>query len=152
MKRIVFIFFVVFGIVCSKSNASAETLPNSHRSFSTFTFYLENDVFGKTDQNYTHGCGLAWISRDFEPGTPPLLTQPFFKLMSCLSKTGDFRNISLSFRQNIYTPEDISKFEYIKNDQPYAGVTFAPIGFHEKNSRCIASLGLVGPHSYAEQA
>ncbi len=121
---------------------------------SAVTFYLENDVFSKTDENYTHGCGLTWISHDFSTNDAPFFfTRPLFALLSLIGKKGNSRNVSLSFRQNIYTPRDISTLKLIKDDQPYAGITYFPIGVHEKNSHEISSLeldvGIVGPHSYA---
>ena len=68
---------------------------------------------------------------------------------------GTLRDFSLSFGQNIYTPEDITQTELIVDDRPYAGVTYFSAGFHSRTIEYLDSLelyiGLVGPNSYAEQ-
>ncbi len=136
-------------------SSAAGLFPEGARS--TVTVYLENDIFSRTDQNYTHGCGVAWISGDFAADRKaPFPTRPFFNLLSLMGTGGGSRNISLSLRQNIYTPENIDETRLIRYDQPYAGVTFFPIGFHEKNFSNMNSLeldiGMIGPHSYADRS
>jgi lipid A 3-O-deacylase len=63
--------------------------------------------------------------------------------------------VSFSIGKNIYTPEDLERTDLIQDDRPYAGITYLAIGFHSKNSHRMDSLeldlGIVGPHSYAEQ-
>jgi len=71
-----------------------------------------------------------------------------------INKPGFQRAISMSIGQNIYTPEDIKRRDLIKEDRPYAGITYLAIGFHSKSSRRMDTLefdlGIVGRHSYAE--
>jgi lipid A 3-O-deacylase len=105
-----------------------------------FGFFLENDVFAFTDRYYTHGMKLSWTSPD--------------RLSSLFDSTAQ-RAFSVSIGQSIYTPADIEREELIENDRPYAGFTYFSLAFHRKKDRCLDTLefvlGIVGPHSYAEQ-
>ncbi len=126
----------------------------SRSSRPTFTFYLENDVFFKIDQNYTHGCGFNWITPDYGPDRlPPRWTRPAFRLVSWFGGRGNFRNLTYSFRQNVYTPKNIKSTELIIDDQPYAGISFAALGFHQKDDESITTIefdvGIIGPSSNA---
>ncbi len=123
----------------------------------TFIIYLENDVFAKTDRNYTHGCGFTWVSRDYNTHSPkPIWYRPFFYLLSILGKPGQYRNYTITLRQNIYTPDDLKETHLIEIDRPYAGVTYLAFGFHEKDTKNISTLdidvGILGPCSYAASA
>lgn len=121
----------------------------------TITFYLENDVFVKTDQYYTHGMGLSWITPDYHPEKPiPKWTQPGFRTLSLIGGTGEFRHLTYTLRQNVYTPQNIESAQIVVGEHPYAGVTYIALGFHQKDSKSITTLefdaGLIGPSSNAE--
>ena len=123
----------------------------------SFMVYLENDYFAATDENYTHGCGFSWISGDLainQYHTPGL--RFFFQFMHRFAPDLSIGNISIAIRQNIYTPRNISTPIPDPTDQPYAGITFLPLGFHIKNNKKLLNLeidfGIVGPHSYAAQS
>lgn len=150
------VLFALLAII-AQTALVAQTPLQQNISHSTFSIYLENDVFANTDQNYTHGCGVSWISSDFLlTGNRWRMSRPFFGFLSLLGSSGQSGNISLNFRQNIYTPGDISTPTPIINDEPYAGLTFFAFGFHAKSSRALSSLeldiGMVGPHSYADRS
>ncbi len=106
----------------------------------TFDFFLENDIFASTDRYYTHGMKLSWTFPDSPSGRRDTMAQ---------------RAFSLSFGQNIYTPEDIARTDLIEDDRPYAGVTYFSLAFHRKKGQSLNTLefvlGIVGPHSYAEK-
>lgn len=55
----------------------------------------------------------------------------------------------------MYTPEDISRKDLIKDDRPYAGWTYFSLTFHVKNITQMdvfeVTLGMVGPSSLAKQ-
>ncbi len=142
--------------VGARAHAPAGSRSERHLRGGSLTFYLENDVFVGTDREYTHGCGITWIGRD-RPASD-LDEGPVgraFALLRHLAPDGPVRNVSVSIRQNIYTPREIARTDLVRDDQPYAGVTFVPLGFHEKGPRGLASLeidvGVVGPHAYAAQ-
>lgn len=105
-----------------------------------FSFYLVNDLFAGTDRYYTNGVKLAWISPD-----------------SLYELDGQTLRKSFSFfiGQNIYTPDNITRRDLNKEDRPYAGISYIGAGFYIKHHRYLDTLecilGIVGPHSYAEQ-
>jgi hypothetical protein len=125
----------------------------------TFSFYLENDLFARTDRHYTSGVRLTWISPDlthfFQQPNLPDWSYPLIHRLPFINEPGYQRAIYLSVGQNIYTPEDIKRRELIEDDRPYAGLTYLAIGFQSKNTLHMETLefdlGIVGPHSYAEE-
>jgi len=125
----------------------------------TFSFYFENDLFADTDQGYTNGVKLSWISHDLtgyaESGRLPEWSLPLIRRLPFINETGLQRNVVLSIGQNMYTPEDIEAEDLLEDDRPYSGWTYFGIGLHSKNERRLDSmeiqLGMVGPASFAEQ-
>jgi len=145
---------------------AAEALPcggdsqgKKSKDSGTSTFYLENDTFTGTDSHYTSGLRLTWVSPDFadyrERPLVPEWGYPLVEKLPFANRSGFHRHMSLCAGQNIYTPEDISRSELIKDDRPYAGITYVSLGSHSSSSHRMDSLefdlGIVGPHSYAEQ-
>lgn len=126
----------------------------------TTTFMFENDLFGNSDQNYTNGIQISWVSPDLSdyrdserlPGWATGLVEK----LPLINEPGLQRNVSFSIGQKIFTPEDISRTDLIVDDQPYAGWLFASAAFHNKNERILDTfeiqLGIVGPASFAEDA
>jgi hypothetical protein len=53
------------------ASALAEESADSEAAGGYLTFYLDNDLFGGTDRNYTNGARLSWISEG-----EPLLDSP----------------------------------------------------------------------------
>ena len=128
------------------------------RRMSTFTLYMENDLFYKTDRQYTHGTKLSYLSPDLsdyrDNPLVPAWSYPIIERLPFINEPGCQRSVSFSLGQNIYTPEEIERSDLIINDRPYAGITYLAVGFHSKNNRQMDTLefdmGIVGPHSYAE--
>jgi len=124
----------------------------------TFSFYLENDAFAKTDRHYTSGVRLTWISPDLtnylEHPRLPEWGRPLIDRLPFINEPGYQRAIYLSIGQNIFTPEDTERSDLIEEDRPYAGHAYLAIGFQSKNTFRLDTLefdlGIVGPHSYAE--
>jgi len=150
-------FFHVLVIIHVLNLSSAISMqPVQERtSSSRFIFHFENDVFVKTDRQYSHSFGLTWMSPDNKSDTSsPRWSRPFFLLPSVLERASTYRNFTVALRQDLYTPNDLRQKALIPDDRPYAGVTTIALGFHEKSDRGISTfvlnLGIVGPHSYAE--
>ena len=129
------------------------------REFHTFSLYIENDVFAGNDDQYTNGLKLTWsrygLSELPEDAWAHRWLYPIVKRLGFRNQPDSEKALTFSMGQNIYTPRDIEKTELIRNDRPYAGITYIEIGFHKKYKNRMHTLGLcagiVGPHSYAEQ-
>ncbi|HOU51361.1 MAG TPA: lipid A deacylase LpxR family protein [Smithella sp.] len=129
------------------------------RDASTLTLYIENDSIGigNTDRYYTHGTKLSWISQDLSKYRD-LVTVPWMhrliERLPYLNDPENQRTVSMSLGQNIYTPEDHQRTDVIKDDRPYAGITYLGLGLHSRNQKHMDTfelgVGLVGRHSYAE--
>jgi len=159
---ILFLSLTAFANRLSAAPASNETLTQdapAEPNQSTCGLYLENDYFAGTDSGYSSGLKLYWSSgiqdaypKDVWPHRwlyPLIKHFPFEKQPDCQ------RNITFSLGQNIFTPEDIETEEVVEDDRPYAGITYASLGFHNRLMRQMdsveVSMGLVGPSSYAEE-
>lgn len=128
----------------------------------TTNLYLENDLFGETDQNYTNGIRLSWVSPNLssyrdDPAVPELLNSVndrFDKLLDF--REGLTRNVVISIGQLIYTPENRDTTELQVDDRPYAGYLYLGFGYHARTAQRLDSvginLGVVGPASLAKEA
>ena len=122
----------------------------------TFSLYVENDVFANTDQNYTNGTKLSWISPDlsgYRDVEKPQWLQSIVDKLPYIHDQGLQRNVTISLGQNMYTPQEIWRSDFIEDDRPYGGWLYMGYGFHSKSSRELDSweinLGVVGPYSWA---
>jgi len=127
--------------------------------YKTFTFYTENDIVAGTDLQYTNGIKLTWISEDLsnyrENKDIQEWSWPIIEILPFINKDGFQKNVSFSIGQNMYTPDDQDRTDLIKDDRPYAGISYVAIGFTSKNTKSMHTMeiatGIVGPHSYAEK-
>jgi lipid A 3-O-deacylase len=135
----------------------AFTSDEKARGSDTLIFYLENDAFFDTDRYYTNGMKLSWISRDLS-NYGDIVTVPWMhrviEKLPFINDPENQRTLSLSLGQNMYTPEDKESRKLIKDDRPYAGITYLGFGLHSRNKMHMdtleLSVGIVGRHSYAE--
>lgn len=138
------------------------------------TLRLENDLFAGTDRNYTNGVALALVSRDLAGRLrPECLPQPlgmyarflgwvdpdFWSDAGAASAT---QNVVVRFGQAMYTPEDKTRTDLIRDDRPYAGLLYLGLAWNRRiqpqdthyqmlDTREL-TLGVIGPLSLAEQA
>lgn len=138
------------------------------------TLRLENDLFAGTDRNYTNGVALALVSRDLAGRLrPECLPQPlgmyarflgwvdpdFWNDAGAASAT---QNVVVRFGQAMYTPEDKTRTDLIRDDRPYAGLLYLGLAWNRRiqpqdahyqmlDTRDL-TLGVIGPLSLAEQA
>lgn len=138
------------------------------------TLRLENDLFAGTDRNYTNGVALALVSRDLAGRLrPECLPQPlgmyarflgwvdpgFWNDAGAASAT---QNVVVRFGQAMYTPEDKTRTDLIRDDRPYAGLLYLGLAWNRRIQPQDAhyqmldtrelTLGVIGPLSLAEQA
>ena len=116
--------------------------------------YLENDFFGGTDENYTNGFKLAWISPDLTPTSQQGPRARLLEWLPFLNAEGAQKNLGVALAQHIYTPQDIARNNPDPTDRPYAGWTYFEFSFLAKTDRradtVAIQLGLIGPHSFAD--
>jgi len=152
-------FLVLTFLFLPANLISAESLENDDDPW-TFSFYFENDLFANTDGNYTNGTKFSWISPDLseyrEVGKLPAAVNRAIQFLPYIHKEGMQRNITLSFGQNIYTPDDIQRTTLDPNDRPYAGWLYFGIGYQTKSDRWLniieVNFGIVGPWALGEEA
>lgn len=132
----------------------------------TANLYFENDLFSETDQQYTNGIRVSWVSPEIEsflddPDLPqwmrsanrwlaPLDPEP-------VSLGNDVsRRLIFSLGQQIYTPKDRDRRTLDPDDRPYAGWLYAGFGYHTQTRRRMNSfevnLGMIGPAALGEDA
>lgn len=136
----------------------------------TQSLYFENDLFIDTDGDYTNGIKYSVISPDLAPQIPlhrtaqiPRMALDFFHRIPLIKNAPDEtgHKIELAFGQNIFTPQDISRFDLIEDDRPYAGYSYIAMSYHRKSEEenqwrqmdtAEVQIGIVGPSSLAEDA
>jgi len=132
----------------------------------TFTLRFENDLFADTDQYYTSGIKLSWISPEFRwfqeqewiHDNPALyrLTNLVIDNLPYSEDASRQRHLALSVGQKIFTPRDLQQPGLIINDRPYAGWLYGGAAFHSKTSSQLDTFeiqaGFTGEVSLAKQA
>lgn len=116
-----------------------------------WTFGFENDVFSGTDQHYTNGARISYLSPEtevtkwFDNATEYV---PFFL------HEGNKR-LGFALGQSIFAPKDISTKIPDPLDRPYAGWLHADFSVTSDTDKRLdfieLSLGVVGESSFAEQ-
>lgn len=148
----------------------AATEPHNNQNPGTLTFYLENDLFADTDQQYTSGIRASWVSPDISDYLTdenlPHWARGYNRFISAplgLFDTGHVspeepvvRNLVITFGQQMFTPEDINRTTVDPDDRPYAGWLYLGMGYHIKDSQqmdsTILNVGIVGPAARGQEA
>lgn len=152
----IWIIFCLFFMISPEIYAEEPCSSSDHH---TFSFYFENDVFASTDVQYTNGLKLTWsrygLSKLPDDAWLHKWLYPVIKGIKFYNSSKFEKALTFSIGQKIYTPDDIRTAELIKDDRPYAGITYIEFGFHKRNTLHMHTLelcaGIVGPHSYAEE-
>lgn len=121
------------------------------------TISLENDVFTGSDNNYTNGLGVTWVSAELENYDEDRFVSKWGRFWSFLPFVGDegYRTYaSWTLAQEMDTPDDDTLPNPPLDDQPYAGVLYVDSLLYAKKGRWAhvweLKLGVVGPASQAE--
>jgi lipid A 3-O-deacylase len=125
----------------------------------TFSVHFENDLFADTDQNYTSGVKLSWVSPDLtrfrDDKQLPEWVYPFVEALPFINEPNRERNVVISIGQSIYTPQDTESYDLITDDRPYSGWLYLGLGFHSKTQTQLDTMeiqiGVVGELSLARQ-
>ncbi len=144
---------------CKLAAQEPRQAPLTPQDASTFTIMFENDLFGDTDQNYTSGIQLNWLSPDLteyrDSDQLPEWAVPVVESLPFINEPGLQRNIGFGLGQKLYTPEDTERSDLILDDQPYAAWLYMSAAFHSKNVHELTTfevqLGIIGPAALGEE-
>ncbi len=138
-------------LVAVPCRAQELPLPPEHGYWS---FGLENDLWGSgKDRHYTHGTKAVYLS----PKPPPDLLRRLLGRLPCFA-CRNMSGVEYVFGQNMFTPEDISREDLIREDRPYAGWLYFGVQLIaprqlEPDVRQVetmeVNIGMVGPASLA---
>ena len=122
------------------------------------TFAIENDTLTGSDNNYTNGVGVSWVSADLDSYDDDQFISKWGDFWAFLPFVGDdgYTNYAgWSVVQEMHTPNDIAIVDPPETDQPYAGVQYVDSLLYARSGRWAHAwelkLGTVGPSSYAEE-
>jgi hypothetical protein len=123
-----------------------------------WTVTVENDALTGSDNNYTNGIGLSWVSAEVGRYERDSLVRGWSDLLSFLPFVGNdgYRTyMAWSIAQEMHTPDDITAANPPRDDQPYAGVLYVDTVVYARSERWThawqARVGIVGPASQADQ-
>lgn len=167
MKIILFVTMTAGGLSQTVAHAARET-PFDFGPGS-LTFYLDNDLFGNRDQDYTNGARVSWISgnrnlsdigaiqRALRPFTGDVDSLYAFQFITGFDEPEKVQyNYGFSLTQLMYTPEDFASKVQPEGERRYAGWTALGFSLHTKDDDCLNSvefmLGVTGKNSYAQEA
>ena len=151
------ILFAVM-LIFATPDAGAEEAKSPGDS-STFSILFEHDLFGDTDQQYTNGVQIGWMSPDLtryaEAETVPDWLLPLVARLPWINEPDTQRNVGFSLGQKIFTPENIQSSILVQDDRPYAGWLYGGLSFTSKTADRMdmfeLQLGVIGPAAQAEE-
>lgn len=121
------------------------------------TFTVENDAFTGSDNNYTNGLGISWVSGNLNTNEDDRFVSKWQRFWSFLPFVGDEgydTYASWTLAQEMHTPDDITDPNPPADDQPYAGVLYVDSLLYARKERWAhvweLKVGVVGPASQAE--
>jgi lipid A 3-O-deacylase len=139
----------------SALDCAAQSATPSYSGAMTVT--VENDVATGSDNNYTNGIGVSWVSNAISTYDETSLVRrwgEFWSFLPFVGKQGSNTYVSWSVAQEMHTPDDITNPNPPKDDQPYAGVLYLDSTIYARRERWVHAwqlrLGVVGPASKAE--
>jgi hypothetical protein len=147
MKRGI-IAAILAGIAsCLPNAALCDPTPNSDRG--TLSLLFENDLFYKTDRDYTNGVELSYTASVHD--TPSSFVD-LARLLPFFAASGDVRT-SYVLGQNIYTPNNLALRNPPPTARPYAGFLYGGIGLADDTGSRLdqieLQIGVIGPASLA---
>ena len=121
------------------------------------TVTVENDTFTGSDNNYTNGLGVSWVSNEVKTYDEERFVRKWADFWSFLPFVGDdgYKTYaSWSIAQEMHTPTKSTNPNPPKDDQPYAGVLYLDNVLYARRERTshawALKMGVVGPASQAE--
>ena len=131
----------------------ASATPRGHPSLSV---YFDNDLFAGSDEQYTNGGRVAWLSRNYRRDMLPAQVLKAADIVHFPTHDGWRFNYGFSLTQLIFTPEDLRSRALIVDDRPYSAYLGLGFSLHAKRKNVAHSLelalGVVGPWALGEEA
>ena len=148
-------FSLLMVLSCAILTCAAQ---ETHSYGGALTVTLENDAFTGSDNYYTNGIGISWVSNDINTYGERSFVRRWAKFWSFLPFVGndDYRTYAAwSLAQEMHTPDDITDPDPPLDDQPYAGVLYLDNNIYAKGERWTHAwqlrVGVVGPASQADE-
>ncbi len=123
----------------------------------TYSIVLENDTFTGTDQDYTQGLRLNWVSDKVdEPHEAVTMARRWLPVPS-----DSAIRFGGALGQSIYTPADTNRRDLVREDRPYAAWlygAFTVIAEKQRGNKLDTlqtfeiNAGIVGPAAFGEPA
>jgi hypothetical protein len=142
----------------------ASAAPAFAREWWTASFFLDNDLFAESDDGYTNGIRLSFVSPDLsdfeeDPLLPDWLKSVNRRLSFFRASETDLqRNMVVTVGQQMYTPDEdfIDETALVEEARPYAGWLYLGFGYQVSNylrlETAVVNIGVVGPASLAEES
>jgi len=167
MTRKIIVFLIAFCLTTGIATARRNLLPDFDDGY--LTVYLDNDLFSGTDEGYTNGARMSWISgsRKLEEISPVQKylrrfigtdeSARLFRQLAGFDDPSDVTyNYGFSITQLMFTPESLTARTTPPGQRPYAGWLGLGFSLHAKDDDVLNSvqltIGTTGEHAYAEQA
>ena len=120
---------------------------------------FENDLFGGgTDRHFTHGSRIFAVTEPIDWIADAADKIPWFSKEKAMKENLDRlqARTAVSFGQNIFTPEDITRTQLNEKDRPYAGWLYMGFGIAANQGtrrfdQLEINIGVVGPSSLADE-
>lgn len=121
---------------------------------------FENDLFGDSDEQYTSGIQIGWLSPDLkhyaDANRLPRWTLPLVARLPWVNTPDSQHNVGFTIGQKIFTPRDTQTRTLVVDDRPYAGWLYTGLSFVSKTDSRLDTFevqaGVIGPASLAEEA
>lgn len=164
--RLIPLLLLLAGPGAAPASAALSILPNGE---SYWTVQLDNDLFNHTDENYTNGFRLSWLSSKHGRDEFNWLQQQLanlsgdrtkIRLLQLLSGFDGRSEITykygFSLTQLMFTPTNRTALEAPPGQRPYAGWLGLGFSVHVQDDNTVNmvefNVGTVGPNSLAKQA
>ncbi|PKO31312.1 MAG: hypothetical protein CVU34_17800 [Betaproteobacteria bacterium HGW-Betaproteobacteria-7] len=136
--------------------ALAGAPPASAGGDGTLSITVENDFFTGSDNNYTNGIGVTWVSAAVAADDDSFVGRwtRFWSFLPYVADDGYKTYASWSVAQEMNTPDDIRDPNPSPDDQPYSGIFYVDSTLYARKQDWAHAwqlkLGVVGPASQAD--
>jgi len=149
MKIAIAVLLSLYAVCCVTQSAAAYD--------GALTLTVENDTWTGSDNNYTNGVGISWVSSALDSYDDENFISKwgrFWSFLPFVLDNGCTTYAAWSLAQEMHTPDDITDPNPPEDDQPYAGILYVDSLLYARKERWAHAwelkLGVVGPSSQAE--